>query len=217
MTKYKIGFIDEQEGQIDDFLTYFDEYKDEIEVIIIDPNEKDIETLVDEVFDKKCQIVVIDYYLKFSSEVAFNGDELLLRIKERRLNLPLMILTSDVEKAKTEGELLSPDVRVIDKELINGDDPGFKDELVHHISYYERLRIRYNEEFAELRLKQEKGQKLDGKQKRRVIELNHILEEMGDRQLYIVPIVNQREQLSEINHLISETRKIIKKLSDKDE
>ncbi len=212
MSKYRIAFIDEEKIQNEDFQLYFDEYEDEFGVIIVDPIDKDIHEIVDELVLSKCDLVVIDYYLKYaSSHVGYNGDELLLRINERKLNIPLILLTSDVDKAKAEGHLLPPHYRITDKKQIDDiKNPAFKNDLLEYITYYQSLKEGYQKEFAELRLKQEKGEVLNAKDKKRVIQLNNLLEEMVDRELIVEPFKDDEIHLQEVNNLIDKTKDLIK-------
>lgn len=215
--KYRIGYIDEEEREIDDFLSYFDNYADNLVIIPIRPNNKSIDVIVDEVLEQKCDIVVIDFYLKYAqSEVEVNGDELLLRINDRRANLPMLIFTSRIEEAK-EG-FISPSTLICRKSEINDpNDASFKDKLVDHIEFSIKLKKNYQVEFSKLRARQENGEKLTGKEKKRVIELNHLLSEMSDRQRLVNPIENQDEELLAINNLISKTENLIDKLKNEEE
>ncbi|WP_335974858.1 hypothetical protein [Gaetbulibacter jejuensis] len=214
--KYRIGYIDEEPKEVEDFQSYFDAYESEIEVIPINPNDKDIEDIVDEVLVNKCDVIVIDFYLKYAdSHVKVNGDELLLRIKERQLNLPLLIFTSRREEANNG--FLSIDTLICDKSEINDpENPAFKNKIVKHIEFYLELKKKYKLEFSDLRFRQSQGEKLTGREKKRVIELNNLIEEMGDRQLLVTPIENQDEELEEINTLIDKTEKLIQKLENED-
>ena len=141
--KYRIGYIDEEPKEVEDFQSYFDAYESEIEVIPINPNDKDIEDIVDEVLVNKCDVIVIDFYLKYAdSHVKVNGDELLLRIKERQLNLPLLIFTSRREEANN-GFLLIYTL-ICDKSEINDpENPAFKNKIVKHIEFYLELKKKY--------------------------------------------------------------------------
>lgn len=212
--KYTIGYIDEEEKEVDDFQSYFDEYSDEIEVVPINPNNKEVEEIVDETLANKCDVIAIDFYLKYAnSHVKVNGDELLLRIKERKLNLPLLIFTSRREEANKG--FLSIDTLICDKSEINDpNNSGFKDKIIKHVEFYNELKKKYKEEFSELRLRQIKGDKLTGKEKKRIIELNNLIEEMVDRQLQVTPIENQDEELKEINSLIEKTEELLRKLGN---
>ena len=214
--KYRIGYIDEDEGEINDFLSYFDNYTEEVQIIPIRPNKKLTDEIVDEVLEEKCDLVVIDFHLKYAqSEVEVNGDELLLRINDRRLNLPLLIFTSRIQEA--ESSFLSPSTLICHKSEINNDeDSSFKEKLVEHIEFSIKLKQNYQKEFSDLRSRQESGNKLTGKEKKRVIVLNHILSEMSDRQGLVNPIENQEEELSAINNLIDKTEKLIKKLTQEE-
>ena len=188
-----------------------------MQIIPIRPNKKLTDEIVDEVLEQKCDLVVIDFHLKYAqSEVEVNGDELLLRINDRRLNLPLLIFTSRIQEA--ESSFLSPSTLICHKGEINDDeDPSFKEKLVKHIEFSIKLKQNYQKEFSDLRSKQESGSKLTGKEKKRVIELNHLLSEMSDRQRLVNPIENQDEELSAINNLINKTENLIDKLKKEEE
>ncbi|MEQ9287030.1 MAG: hypothetical protein RIG77_08995 [Cyclobacteriaceae bacterium] len=211
---YKIAFIDEDESQNEDFQLYFEEYSDVFEVLIIDPRSKSKDEIVDEVIASRCDVIAIDYYLRYSSsKVDFNGDELLLRFKERKLNMPLIILTSDTDKASTEGSLLPPNFKIFDKTVLdNIKDESFKNELLAYIQYYKNLEDEYKKEFSELTLRQKKGEILTGKEKRRIILLNSLLSEMRDRESIIEPFEDQEIHLQKVNELVDQTKELLKSL-----
>lgn len=213
MKKYKIAFVDEDPQSLDEFNLYFEHNSDEVEIVSVNPDRKTVEDIIDEVLSNKCDAVAIDYYLKYEkSGVLFNGDELLIRFKERKLNLPLLIFTS--KRSKAEQGFMSMDTLICDKSEINDiDDPSFKNKLIEHIDFYKELTNKIKEEFAELRLKQSNGEKLTSKEKKRVIELNNLIEEMGDRQLLVMPV--QDNELEQISTLINQTREVVDKLSKK--
>jgi hypothetical protein len=212
--KYKVVYIDEEDRDAEDFLNYFEKYKD-FSISHINPQEKEYDQIVDEIIDGKANGVVLDFYLKYQgSKVPFNGDELLKRIQDRKPFLPVMIFTSRLEEA-LEGDF-SPDRKknILRKDLINNpDDQKFKDVVKEKIDYYLETVQGYKLEFGTLKLKEKKGEKLSNEEVRRVKVLDRILEEIGDREKVLD---NQTEKnIEDIKNLVEKTEEIIKRLTKK--
>lgn len=211
-----IIYIDEDDNEIEDFQHYFDKYNKEIIVQPLNPTGKTTEEIVDFVFSSNCDLVAIDYDLKFSSgETPSNGDDLLTRIRDRKHNFPALIFTSDINKAMSEG-FISPETMVCEKNVINSqDDDTFKNEVIKSIDFYKNQVSKYKNEFSLLRERQSKGEKMNNEEKRRIVELNNILGIITDSQNHILEIENQEEELGELGRLIDLTQKILDNIKSK--
>ena len=83
MSKYLIAYIDEEQMARDTFALYFEPFEELFEVVTISPGQKTVNQIVDEVIEAQPDIVVIDYYLKYSDpSVPANGDVILQRIND---------------------------------------------------------------------------------------------------------------------------------------
>lgn len=211
-----IVYVDEVQDDIEHFEDYFEKYSSEIKVISIEPKGKSITEVVDDIFKTKCSLVAIDYDLKYSDKSnTFNGDELFSRIKDRKPYLPLLIFTSLAEEAKEKGFLPPNTIIKTKREISNLNSLDFRDEVIKNINFYEEQINKYKSEFAELRKKQMTDEGIKGEEKRRIIELNLIIEEFGDRQLAVIPVDD--EEFERVNKLMSVTQELLSKLNQKED
>lgn len=89
---YRIGYIDEDDGQKNSFRQYL---KNDFEIILFDITEDtEIDSLVDEIFDLGLDMLVLDFRLQDTGLIDFNADVLIDKIQERNLYYPLVVLTS---------------------------------------------------------------------------------------------------------------------------
>ncbi|PZF72615.1 response regulator [Taibaiella soli] len=213
MSRYLIAYIDEDQGDREQFEIYFDEYKEDFQVTNLFPGKKSLEELVEEVVETAPDIVVLDFNLKYSDDtVPDNGDVVMQRISDRKPLLPVVLMTS--YKNFAEKSFISPEKRksILEKSMLNdAKDKGFRDELLVYITYYKDLLQKYKDEFAGL---QHKGQLSDVEQAR-LLELDSILEEAVDRQSAIKSEHKTDENLSDLQNLISSTKELIKDLKNK--
>lgn len=208
MSKYLLAYIDEQEDEREDFELYFDEYNDEFEITFILPGGKTVNQIIEEVIELNPDMVVMDFYLKYSDPtVPDNGDVLMQRVNDRKPLLPIVLLTSFMQKA--EGGFMPPERRnsILDKSKLNDiKDPGFKNEIISYILYYRELLSKYKSEFAELSQKEEKSEE----ERARMAELDIILEGAVDRQSAIKSEHKTDEKLEELKGLITSTKDLLK-------
>ena len=107
MENISICYIDEEEDGRTTFSLYFEQFPDFATTCIL-PGNKSVNDIVDEVVDLNPDIVVIDFYLKYTDPtVPANGDVVLQRITDRKPLLPGIIFTSYEAAAKKS--FLSPD------------------------------------------------------------------------------------------------------------
>lgn len=207
-----IVYVDEFGDDIEHFQQYFDPYESEITVIPISPHGKTIEVVVEEIINTECNLVAIDYDLKSSDPSnSFYGDQLLNRINDRKPYLPLLIFTGFEKDVKHKGTL-PPQTIIREKRIINDlKNSTFKDEVTYSIEFSITQKKKYREEFSILIEKQSKGDNLTQDEKKRIIELNIINEEMGDRQLTVKSI--DEEEFDKINSLIDVTQKLLENLN----
>ena len=91
MSKYRIGYLDDDEGQS---LTFHGMFKDEFSVNNIEiDNVSSPSDIVSEIVKNDLELIVLDFRLD-SGGKSFNADELLKEIKKWNPYFPVLILTS---------------------------------------------------------------------------------------------------------------------------
>jgi len=206
-------YIDEEEDGRDTFELYFEQFGDNFETISILPSNKSVNDIVDEVVETNPDLVVVDYYLKYTDDtVPANGDVVLQRINDRKPLLPVIIFTSYSPEAKKS--FLSPDKKrsIFTKmEIADPNNTNFRDIVTEYINYYRELVAHYKQEFATLTLKQE----LTDEEFGRMRELDIILEGYPDTQNAYTPQEKSDEKFDHLMQLISSTQELLKSIKEK--
>lgn len=208
---YKIGFIDENAGQRNQF---FNAFKDDFEVTVIEPTENDNEEeLLRKILETPLDLLVIDY--RMDELLDFNGDSIARKLKELNPNLPIIILTSH----RTEALENVDDFRMVyDKEI--WDDPdsekfeSFKKNLKSLMNHYE-MTISKNE----LRLKEleekRKEAKLDPPDEDELISLNVFFDQVFGRGPRLSRQFYTQDTNSRIDNLILRTQELLTEIKAK--
>ena len=98
-TKYKIGYIDENIKQVKKYTRRLKDFG--FEVIGYDFHQgMSLEELMSQVYESDIDLLMIDYKLKESNIVAFNGDEVESEFYDKRPLFPHIIFTNKVEQAE---------------------------------------------------------------------------------------------------------------------
>ena len=97
--KYKIGYIDEDIRQVKKYTRRLKDFG--FEVIGYDFHQgMSLEELMSQVYESDIDLLMIDYKLKESNIVAFNGDEVESEFYDKRPLFPHIIFTNKVEQAE---------------------------------------------------------------------------------------------------------------------
>lgn len=108
MANYKIGYIDEQEGERDDFANLMGDDDDNIEVVQFEVNDQtNINVLLEEILTSDIQCLVVDYHLS-ETGVQFEGSDVIELFHKIKPNFPKIIYTAKVDKVipEVENELM---------------------------------------------------------------------------------------------------------------
>jgi DNA-binding LytR/AlgR family response regulator len=213
MSKLKIAYIDEEEDGRDTFELYFEQFDDLFEVVCILPSSKSVNDIVDEIIEINPDLVVVDYYLKYTDPtVPANGDVVLQRINDRKPLLPVIIFTSYSAAAKNS--FLSPDKKRsihTKMEIVDPYNTDFRDTVKEYIDYYKKLIDHYKSEFASLSQKE----KLEDEESGRLRELDIILEGYSDQQNAYSPHEKSDEKFENLMKLIDSTQELLKSIKKK--
>ncbi|UKN02238.1 hypothetical protein K6119_01735 [Paracrocinitomix mangrovi] len=104
MANYKIGYIDEQEGERLDFINLMDDDEDSIEVVIFNVDATtEIGKLMEEILQSDIECLVADYHLS-ETGVPFEGSHLIEEFHKIRPYFPKIIYTAKEDKVIPEVE-----------------------------------------------------------------------------------------------------------------
>jgi len=94
-SKFKIGYIDEESQWIQVFQRNLE---DAFEVKIFHlTDDTTLTNLVDEIQKADLDCLVVDYELRESSNLTFNGDEIISKIRDIQPEFPVLIITGHEE------------------------------------------------------------------------------------------------------------------------
>lgn len=206
MKKYKVGYVDENEGQQ---LLFYHAFSSDFEVKTFEiPENLDPDELVEDIFQAKLDVLVLDFTLNDSGLVDFNSDTLIDKILSQNLHYPLVILTSNEIDALHH---------IDNANLVNGKDEMlndkkhiFKEKLIKIASTYESDVAEALETLGVLEAKR-KTEGLDPDEEDDYVRVNNFLGETTDADSHI-----SRTFFSEdTNKMLDEVIKIAEELLKK--
>ncbi|MCB9196787.1 MAG: hypothetical protein H6598_11235 [Flavobacteriales bacterium] len=104
MANYKIGYIDEQEGERIDFINLMDDDEDEIEVVIFNVDEtSEKAVLLQVILESDIECLIVDYHLS-EAGVPFEGSHLIEDLHKVRPFFPKIIYTAKEDRVIPEVE-----------------------------------------------------------------------------------------------------------------
>lgn len=207
---YKIGFIDEDAGQRNQFHQTF---KDDFDVWLTDLEQATTEEeIIREVFDKHLDGLIVDY--KMDEFLGYNGDSIVRKLTEKNPHFPVIILTSHEEDALD----FVDDANIINgKEIWDGESEAelnfFKKKLNRIITnYYEKITD------AEEKLKELEAIKNDGglqpNEEDEYAKVNNFLGEVFGEGKYLAGSFYSEETNKKLDSFIERTEQLLNKLSD---
>lgn len=116
---YRIGYIDDDTKQFNNYSKKISRRFDDIELVLIDGCSEKLD-FIEKIYEERIDVLLIDY--KMANTFGFNGTTLLTFINERIQDLECFILTA-VEKDKIDDGLVA-DRNVFSKTIFDteGDD-----------------------------------------------------------------------------------------------
>lgn len=180
-TKYKIGYIDEDDKQVKKYRKRFRDFG--IQIIGYEFQQgMSLEDLMEQVYQSEIDLLMIDYKLDESSKVFFNGEAVEREIYDKKPLFPHIIFTNKREDA----EHFVDDWKIIfsKDEILNKNDEDYNEDKTKHFiktliksieQYKKRIETRKNS-IAELLVKGEK-EGLDSSEQDSLISLQR---ELGD-------------------------------------
>lgn len=204
---YRLGYIDEDEGQRSSFYQFL---KDDFEITLFNiTDETELDSLVEDVFQSGIDMLVLDFRLDETGLVNFNADSIVDKIQERNLYYPLVILTSHEVDAMDH---------ISNANLINGKEEMlgskvniFKQKLNKIVNEYQTTVSEAETELEKLENKrQDKG--LDAPEEDRYVELNNYLDKTMTAKSRISRTFYSEGTNKKLDDLIEKTTEILSKI-----
>ena len=143
--KYRIGYLDEDEGYQAKF---YQAFKNEFDIKILPiENINNVYDVLRFINDEELDALVVDYRLADSGQLTFNGDSVVDLINSQKKYFPLVMLTSYAQDARAHME----DVYIVkDKEEIESSANLFLKQLETAIDRYQTKIITAENKIKEL-------------------------------------------------------------------
>jgi DNA-binding NarL/FixJ family response regulator len=206
--KYKTGFIDEAPEWIQQFKRFANGNFD-VESFALSENTT-LDSLVDEIRSKNLDCLVVDFELKESELLQFNGDEIVEKIREKTPYFPLFIITNK-DEIDVLNQVEDNDI-VYDKDLLTNDKKEtfilrIKNKIEHYYTKIEHA----NKEIERLtQLKTEKT--LTPLEEEQLSNHYLFLEEIYPDEKVLPSNLTRPESISQLNDLVENTRQILEEL-----
>jgi DNA-binding NarL/FixJ family response regulator len=206
--KYKIGFVDEAPEWILQFKRFANGNFD-VESFALSENTT-LDSLVNEIRGKNLDCVIVDFELKESELLQFNGDEIVDKIREKTPYFPLFIITN-----KDEMDVLNQaednDI-VYDKDLLTNDKKEtfilrIKNKIEHYYAKIEHA----NQEIERL-VQQKTERSLAPTEEEQLSEYYLFLEKIYPDEKVLPSNLTRPESISQLNDFVENTRKILEEL-----
>lgn len=219
-SKYRIGYIDEDENQVKKYRKRFRNF--EIDIVGYTFYEgMGLEDLMEQVYKSGIDLLMIDYKLDESSKVFFNGEAVENEIYNKKPLFPHIIFTNKKEDA----EHFVEDWKIIfsKEEIPNESDEDYDEErtkrfiktLEKSIEQYKNHIKKRKTEIADL-LEKGKNKKLNSGEKDRLLMLQKELKVLDySHEIEVPNYLLLSENLREIDALKEEAEAALKELINK--
>ena len=206
--KYKLGYVDEESQWISKFQRALSEAF-EIEVFQLDQTIG-LEDLVQKILASNLDCLIVDYELKETAVVPYNGDEIVDRIRQLYPYFPMFIITS-----KEEEYVLT---QVEDNEIVRlkeelTDRPKILTQRIENKinNYYTAIEEARKtiEDFTQLK---NNGKQLDAQQEEMLYEKYLFLEKVYPEEKILPDSLSAPESVNVLNQFVEETRKALEEL-----
>ena len=205
---YRLWFIDEDPAQRNSFRQ---EFKSDFEVVLIEATGgRTPDELIEEAFEKKVDLLIIDYQME--SATGFNGNAIEKRIKQINPHFPVLVSTSHVWQALDYID--DPNI-TYDKDIWSWENPGtlviFKKRLSSLINNYNTSIINAKAELLILD-NIRKAQWLSPIEEDRFIELNNFLDYIHGNGEHLSRTFYSVDTNKKLDELIEKTESLLDKI-----
>ena len=208
--KYKIAYLDENDGWIN---TFYQTFKADFDIlrIKVDVNSS-IEELMEHLMASYLDPIVTDYLLEEEGDVSFNGNKIVEAIKQIRPHYPLIMLTSYQKQAIS----FTDDVHIIySKDILDGENEEeleiFKTKIKSNISNYYKKINETNERIDNL-VEKRNTNGLDIQEEEELTKLYILFDELNPEGKDLPANLIHRDSISKLNEFVTETKEILEEL-----
>ncbi|MDR2406704.1 MAG: hypothetical protein LBE13_01110 [Bacteroidales bacterium] len=206
--KYKIGFVDDATEWIQQFKRFANGNFD-VESFTLSENTT-LEGLVGEIRSKNLDCIVVDFELKESELLQFNGDEIVDKIKEKTPFFPLFVITNK-DEIDVLNQVEDNDI-VYNKDLLTNDKKEtfilrIKNKIAH---YYLRIEQANDGIKKFVQLKTERA--LTPTEEEQFSEWYSFLERIYPDEKVLPYNLTKPESISQLNDFVKNTKQILEEL-----
>jgi DNA-binding NarL/FixJ family response regulator len=208
--KYKIAYIDENDGWIN---TFYQTFKKDFEVIKIKVDAESTVTSIVELLNlNDLDAVITDYLLEEEGDVSFNGNKIVDEIKKNRPHFPIIMLTSHEPQAISHMD----DVHIIyGKSILDGESEEeleiFKSKIKSNIERY-YSKIENTEKSIEELVKKKNEVGLEPNEEEVLTKLYILMDELDPEGKELPANLIQTGAITQLNDFVDQTRKILEEL-----
>ncbi len=203
----RLGYLDENKGNRNAFYRVF---KKDFEVIMLDDNTRlaSADMVLEEIDRLKLDVLAVDFRLADSGWVAFNGDEVVRAIWNRRRYFPVFMLTSYVRNAL---EKMDNVFLVNDKDALSDSDriDLLKRQIQSSVETYHRI-VKEKEEQLKLLVEKQKTGVLTGKEEQELFALNVEMNTIDPEGNPMSPDMMQTKSVEDLHKMVDLTRALLK-------
>ena len=198
--KYRIGYLDEDEGYQAKF---YQAFKNEFDIKILPiENINNVYDVLRFINDEELDALVVDYRLADSGQLTFNGDSVVDLINSQKKYFPLVMLTSYAQDAIAHME----DVYIVkDKEEIESSANLFLKQLETAIDRYQTKIIT-----AENKIKKKKKKKvLSIQEEEELLRLHIFMNEVDPEANQLPASLLTSSAINNISDLVKESKELL--------
>ncbi len=213
--KYKIAYIDEDEGWLN---TFYQTFKGDFEILRIKADSgTTLDGIVDLIFKSDIDGIVTDYLLDESGEVDFNGNKIVDAIRDYKPHFPAIMLTAHEPQAISQTE----DVNIINgKDILDGGNEKrleilrvkIKSNIDRYYSVIENTETRIKE-----LVKKRNETSLEPNEEEELTKLFILMDELEPEGKEMPANLIKNEAITKLNEFVSQTREILDELKKKKE
>lgn len=197
--KYRIGYLDEDEGYQAKF---YQAFKNEFDIKILPiENINNVYDVLRFINDEELDALVVDYRLADSGQLTFNGDSVVDLINSQKKYFPLVMLTSYAQDAIAHME----DVYIVkDKEEIESSANLFLKQLETAIDRYQTKIIT-----AENKIKELSEKVLSIQEEEELLRLHIFMNEVDPEANQLPASLLTSSAINNISDLVKESKELL--------
>ena len=207
----RLGYLDEDKGNRN---TFYRVFKKDFEVIMLDDNTRlnSADMVLDEIDRLELDVLAVDFRLADGGWVAFNGDEVVRVIWNRRRYFPVFMLTSYVNNAL---EKMDNVFLVNDKDCLSNNDSIslLKKQISSSVETFHRI-IREKEEQLKQLVEKQKAGELTDKEEMDLLALNVEMNNIDPGSNPMSPDMMQTKSITDLHEMVDLARTLLKSIKE---